>query len=213
MSEQRVLCVPRRCVENQEPFTPWGSADWLFRTAETGMRWLPRREAEASTEFIQPIPCALVVGEQKGYYVFRRINEGRADLKARLSLIVGGHIDWEADTPEFPQLVLSTLKREISEELRTDEPTSITPIGLVVDHTSLESSRHVGIVHEVVVNGSVKPLAKEEFSVRSRLIGRQHSTLALRRLRRIFDPWSAIIFCDYLAPSHPLDVGRQARLL
>ena len=213
MSEQRVLCVPRRCVENQEPFTPWGSADWLLHAAETGMRWLPRHEAEASTEFIQPIPCALVVGEQKGYYVFRRINEGRADLKARLSLIVGGHIDWEADTPEFPQLVQSTLTREIPKNcVPTSQPRSPQSAWSWTTHRSnhLDTS---ALCIEVVVNGSVKPLAKEEFSVRSRLIGRQYSTLALRRLRRIFDPWSAIIFCDYLAPSHALDVGRQARLL
>ena len=205
MSEQRVLCVPRRCVENQQSFTPWGSADWLFRTAETGMRWLPRREAEASTEFIQPIPCALVVSEQEKYYVFRHIREVRADLKARFSLIVGGHIDWEADTPEFSQLVRSTLTREISEELDINEETSITPIGLVVDHTSLESSRHVGIVHEVIVSGSVEPSAKGEFSISAKYSGLLYSAFALRRLRRFdpwsarFDPWSAIILRDYVA--------------
>ena len=215
MSEQRVLCVPRRCVENQEPFTPWRSAGWLFRAAKTEMKWLPRHEAEASAEFVQPIPCAFVVGKQEGYYVFRRINKGRADLKARLSLIVGGHIDWEADTPEFPQLVLSTLKREISEELSTDGITSIKPIGVVVDHTSLESSRHIGIVHQLVVSSLFKSLATEEFTRQSSRTGQLCSTFRLRTWHRDleFDPWSSIIFGDYLAPSHALDPGWQPRLL
>ena len=211
MDEQQVLCVERRCVENRRRFTPWRSADWLFQAAEAGMRWLPRSEAEASDEFIQPIPCALVLGEQQdGYYVFRRVKEGRADLSARLSLVVGGHIDWMAGEPEFPQLVRSTLTREISEDLCAGAPTSITPIGLVVDHSSVESSRHVGIVHEVVVSGAVSPVATEEFSLRSQYAGRLCSALDLSTLRTTLDPWSSIIFDDYVAPYHALD--RQGRL-
>ena len=213
MSEQQVLCLARRCVEDQQRFTPWRSADWLFQAAESGMRWLSRSEAEASDEFIQPIPCALVLGEDDGYYVFRRVNEGRADLRSRLSLIVGGHIDWEADAPEFPQLVRSTLTREISEELRTCQLTSVTPIGLVVDHTSVESSRHIGIVHEVVVKEPVRPLAAEEFVVRSSYTKRPYSTLELSARRAKLDPWSSIIFGDYLAPSYALEMGQQPRLL
>ena len=210
MSEQQVLCLARRCVEDRQRFTPWRAAGWLFQAAEAGMRWLPRSEAEASDEFVQPIPCALVLGEDDGYYVFRRVKEGRADLRARLSLVVGGHIDWEAEAPEFPDLVRSTLTREISEELYAEAPTSITPIGLVVDHTSLESSRHVGIVHEVVVNGPVSPVATEEFSLRSQYAGRLCSASDLSTLRTTFDPWSSIIFDDYVAPYHALD--RQGRL-
>ncbi len=213
MNEQRVLCVARWHIENRQRFTPWRSADWLFQAAESGMRWLPRSEAEVSDEFIQPIPCALVLGEDDGYYVFRRINEGRADLRSRLSLIVGGHIDWEADAPEFPQLVRSTLTREISEELRACQPASVTPIGLVVDHTSIESSRHIGIVHEVVVKEPVRPLAAEEFVVRSSYTKRPYSTLELSARRAKLDPWSSIIFGDYLAPSYALEMGQQPRLL
>lgn len=213
MSEQQVLCVSRGCVENRRRFTPWRSSDWLFQAAEAGMRWLPRSEAEASDEFIQPIPCALVLGEQQdGYYVFRRIKEGRADLSARLSLVVGGHIDWMAGEPEFSQLVRSTLTREISEELCAGAPTSITPIGLVVDHSSVESSRHVGIVHEVVLGGRIRPLATEEFSVWSSYIGRPYSTSELSARLGKLDPWSAIIFGDYLAPAYGREVGVQARL-
>ena len=213
MSEQQVLCLARWCVEDRQRFTPWRAADWLFRAAESGMRWLPRSEAEVSDEFIQPIPCALVLGEDDGYYVFRRVKEGRADLSARLSLIVGGHIDWEVEAPEFPDLVRSTLTREISEELRAEAPTSITPIGLVVDHTSVESSRHVGIVHEVVIEGPIRPLATEEFSVSSLYIGRPYSTSQLSAHRGELDPWSTIIFGDYLVPSYALDIGAQPRLL
>ena len=177
------------------------------------MRWLPRSEAEASDEFIQPIPCALALDEGGGYYLFLRIKERRADLRKRFSLIVGGHIDWEADAPEFPQLVRSTLTREISEELRVCQLASVTPIGLVVDHTSIESSRHVGIVHEVVFKGPVRARKAEEFSVWSKHSKHPYSISELSAHRAKLDPWSSIIFGDYLAPSYALEMGQQPRLL
>ncbi len=213
MNEQRVLCVARWHIENRQRFTPWRSADWLFQAAESEMRWLSRSEAEASDEFIQPIPCALVLDDGGGYYMFRRIKEKRADLRKRLSLIVGGHIDWAPEVPEFQDLVQSTLTREISEELRACQPTSVTPIGLVVDHTSIESSRHVGIVHEVVVEGLVRARKEEEFSIWSKYSKRPYSTSELSARRTEFDPWSSIIFGDYLAPSYALEMGQQPRLL
>lgn len=213
MDEQVVLCVSRHCLEDWRQFTPWNSADSLLRAAESGMKWLPRSEAEASDDYVQPIPCALILGERDGYYVFRRIREGRADLRSRLSLVIGGHIDWESGSRRFPQLVSSTLTREIAEELRTERPSVVRPVGIVVDHRSHESSRHIGVVHEVVVKGPVRPVAAEEFSLRSQDAGRLCSAYELSTLRRRLDPWSSIIFDDYVAPTYAPDIERQGRLL
>jgi len=68
-------------------------------------------------------------------------------------------------------------------------------------------------VHEVVVKEPVRPLATEEFSLRSSYIGRPYSTSELSARRTEFDPWSSIIFGDYLAPSYALEMGQQPRLL
>ena len=176
------------------------------------MKWLPRSEAEASDDYVQPIPCALILGERDGYYVFRRIREGRDDLRSRLSLVIGGHIDWEAGSLQFLQLVSSTLTREIAEELRAERASVVRPLGIVVDHRTRESSRHIGLVHEVVANGPVQPMAAEEFSLRSQDAGRLCSASELSKLRRRLDPWSSIIFDDYVAPTHTPDIERQTRL-
>ena len=217
MEDQRVLCLPRSSVDNLVRFTPWESADWLFRAAQEGMRWLPRGEAETSDEFIQPIPCALVLGADKGYYVFRHVSEGRPDLRARLSLIVGGHIDWDGGMSEFPELIEATLAREIREELDAEQMGPAKPVGLVMDHASIESSRHVGFVHEVTMTGPVRPTAGEEFALSSSYAGRLCGIAELSERLSMhhddLDPWSSIIFGDYIAPEYALDIGRQRQLL
>lgn len=211
--EQMVLCLPRRCIANRQRFTPWAVAEGMIHAAAADMKWLPRREAEAADDLIQPIPCAVVLGEGHGYHVFRRIAGGRADLRRRISLVVGGHIDWTEGDDDILSLVRSTLFREITEELGIDPPEMATPIGIVVDFSSTQASRHIGIVHQVVIDGRATPRATEEFSVRSKYVRKLHSAQELFSIRNHLDPWSRIIFGDYVRPTDPLGFGQQLRLV
>ncbi len=209
MLGQTVLCLPRECIANRDRFTHWQSADWLFDAAQSDMTWLPRQEAEDSYEYVQPIPCALILGEHSGYHVFRRIKGGRADLSARLTLVVGGHIESEPDVHEFGELLSATLQREIDEELNVTRQHSSKPVGVVIDQSSLDSSRHIGIVHEVVVGGTVKPVAYEEFAPSSTYAGRLCQPAEIASLNSSLDPWSSIIFSEFVATSFALEVGLQ----
>ena len=211
--EQVVLCLPRMCIADSERFTPWHTAVEKIRAAAEDMTWLPRHEAEAADHLIQPIPCAVVLGEEHTYHVFRRIADGRPDLRKRISLVIGGHIDWSEGDRDILSLVRSTLMREISEELGIDVPVTATPVGLVVDFSSTQASRHIGIVHEVVIAGRATPRATEEFSVRSRYVRRLYSAEELFTIRDHFDPWSRIVFGDYVRPSDSLGFGQQIRLI
>ena len=216
-NEQLVLCFPRSCIAGCGRFTPWQTmdAELMIQSAEANMRWLPRCQAEISDDLIQPIPCALVLGERQKYNVFRRINQGRPDLRRRISLVIGGHIDWIAGDKDFSSLLMMTLMREIVEELGIAPlpSSSAKPIGLVADFSSLESSRHLGIVYEVTIAGQIKPRATEEFSTRSQYVGKLCTSRELSALHKEFDPWSTIIFGDYINPSYSFDVGQQLSLL
>ena len=211
--EQSVLCFPRKHIEDCDRFTPWDSATGVIRSVESDMTWLPRREVEESEDLIQPIPCALVLGDRWGYRIFPRITEGRQDLRRKISLVVGGHIDRITERTDFASLVLMTLERELIEELGTAPSAEATPIGLVIDNSSPEASRHVGIVHEVIISGQVKPIAFEEFSIGSKNAGRLCTKKELSDLHSKLDPWSTIIFADYINPSYCFDVGKQLTLL
>ena len=211
--EQTVLCLPRMCIADLDRFTPWRMAAGVIRAAAAEMQWLPRGEAEAANDLVQPIPCAIVIGEQHSYHVFRRIAIGRPDLRKRVSLIVGGHIDEPEHQRDIFSLVNSTLKREIAEELGIEPPEKTKPIGMVVDFSSTQASRHIGIVHEIAIEGRATPQATEEFSVRSKYVRQLYSSQELFNMRRAFDPWSRIIFGNYLRPSNALEFGDQLCLI
>lgn len=209
---EAVLSFPRDCIIGCRRFTPWEVAGSVMRSAEENMVWMPRHRAEESRDWIQPIPCAIVLAEQEKYHVFRRIKQGRADLRSRISLLVGGHIDREPGIEMLSSLISGTLKREIAEELGITHLDIIKPIGLVVDFSSIEASRHIGVVHEVWSEGPVRPIAIEEFSSETKFIERLYSPEELPVFRRYFDPWSVILFGDYINPSYSLDLGQQGKL-
>lgn len=212
-ADQVVLCLPRERFANFDRFTPWTQASDTVASAQMEMRWIPRAEAESSENLVQPIPCALVRGEDTSLHVFRRIKEGRQDLSGRITLVIGGHIDSGSFEDELLSLAAATLVKELDEEL-TSIPAfeNREPVGVVIDRSSPESSRHVGIVFEVAATGTVKPKAKEEFSMGSKYAGTKCSLAELPQFRKQFDPWSAILFADYINPSRSSLVGHQASL-
>ena len=211
--DEAVLSFPRDCIRSCRRFTPWEVAGPVMESAEEHMVWMPRHRAEASEDWIQPIPCAIVLGEQRKYHVFRRIDGGRSDLRSKISLLIGGHIDQGVGIDVLSSLIIDTLEREIAEELGINHLDIVKPIGLVVDFSSIEASRHIGVVHEVFSENPVRPIAIEEFSSQSKYIGQLYSPGELPMFKRDFDPWSVILFGDYINPSYSFDLGQQGRLL
>ena len=171
--------------------------------------WVARQDAEVSDNWIQPIPCALIRNHSQRYFTLRRIRHTRPDLRTRISLVVGGHIDAPNHDQPSPALFLETLQRELVEELRLSDIDVFQPIGIVADTTSIEASRHVAFVYEVRASRSLTSHAPEEFSRRSKLTAQFLAPKELHRLRHMLDPWSAILFEDYIAPQGALRIATQ----
>ena len=74
----------------------------------------------------------------------------------------------------------------------------LKPVGMVVDSSSVTASRHIGIVYEATVIEEIKSSASEEFSVGSKYNGKFLSVKSLSKFRSEFDPWSFILFSQYL---------------
>jgi predicted NUDIX family phosphoesterase len=168
-----------------------------------GSVWLARDAAEVSDEWVQPIPCALIRSHSNRYLTLRRIRTGREDLRSRISLVVGGHIDRPSevavDELTNPDILLQTLHRELNEELGLSAVEATKPVGIVIDRSSISASRHIAFVYEVTATGLLFTSAVEEFSIRSRITGQYFTAIELARFRRAFDPWSRIIFDDWIA--------------
>jgi predicted NUDIX family phosphoesterase len=214
-SNQEVLVVPREIFRGHNQML-WRYGPSFFDRLLRSAAWLPRVVAETSDEWLQPIPCALVRGFGDRYLTLRRVRGGRDDLNARISLVVGGHID-AADQMSYvegagPELFIETLRRELIEELQLSAIETLDQVGIVIDISSIEASRHIAFVYEISSVHPVSTRALEEFSVRSKFTGQFFSPSALVPFRKSFDPWSRILFDYWIAPRNNIRISDQGQL-
>ena len=205
---QEILVFPRSFLNDKGEFIQQDEAKQLIESLSVAVDWMPREEAESSEAWVQPIPCAIFRDASGKYCVFRQIRQRRKDLSQRLSLVVGGHVDRCAESSLLPEVLSETVKREVWEEVGIVLDHTPSLVGMVVDASSLMASRHVGFIYQVDVNTDVKSLSSEEFSIRSEYNGRflnmeDHTKFRLKEGRLAFgslqfDPWSSIIYAQYL---------------
>ena len=211
-NRREILVFPRAALPAGIRFAPWAEAGPILEAVAAGMTWMPRLVAERSEEWLQPIPCAIIRNDHQEYRVLRRVKQERADLSSRVSLVVGGHIDRCPGSSDLTSLLSATLERELDEELGISNLPEVQSIGVVVDTSSVAASRHIGFVNEIVVADHFMPKAVEEFSTRSKLHSQSYRRKELSNFRKEFDPWSRIIFADYIVPSYSSTIGIQPGL-
>jgi predicted NUDIX family phosphoesterase len=205
---KEILVFPRRCIQSSDRFVPWSDAAPVILCANANAVWLPRHEAERSKEWVQPIPCAFIRDHAHRYCLLQRIRQTRADLRDRISLIVGGHVERSYDHDSLQSFLLLTLKRELNEELGIQSLSKVRPVGLVVDSLSIKASRHIAFIYEVVIESCLRVRAAEEFSLRSKFTGYFSTPDELSQFHTKFDPWSLLLFEDYINP-RSIKMARQ----
>ncbi len=210
--EQVVLVAPRHYFASADRFVERSDTAKLLLTLSDKCRWMLRSEAEVSEEWVQPIPVALLANSKGNWCILRRTKETRFDLEAKLTLVLGGHVDADNGTVDLSRLLTETLLRELQEEVGVTSDREPKLLGLIVDNSSLLSSRHVALVFVVVTEQEVRSQAPEEFAKRSRYSGRFLPTSELMALHGQFDPWSNVLIEDFLAPQVGLRLSRQPRL-
>ena len=210
---QEILVLPRDGFNGLDGFIEWSRACRLVDSVAECAKWIPRTEAEISDQWVQPIPCAVFRDSRRRYCLFRQARQQRPDLSHRLSLVIGGHIDSECEFESIHQIFENTVYREVSEEVGIHLSCPLKPIGMVIDATSLRASRHIGFIYEVVVDEEVKSLSSAEFSVRSKYNGQFFSRESLSEKSSHLDPWSYVLFHQFLNDGFPMDIGRQSKFL
>ena len=208
---QTIMVLPREYVSGLDGFFAWPYTSKLVDSIASSVRWMSRIEAESSEQWVQPIPCAIFLDSSGRYCVFRQARQQRPDLTRRVSFIVGGHVDSDGADKPVSSLFEETLRREIAEEIGVTLDGLLQPVGMVVDGTSITASKHIGFVYEVVIDREIRPLSADEFAVRSKYNGQFLSVETLSGLRLRLDPWSSILFSQYMSSRPYWDIGRQSK--
>ena len=147
-STEQILVVPANWVNGlcQQGFTSDIHPDFLAKLPEMAF-FMDRPVAETNPKFRQIIPYVLVKYQDKYLTVTRRTTQTETRLHNKVSLGIGGHINPIDGEPE--NILDAGLRRELSEELATDNPPSLHNlklIGLICDNTDEVSQVHLGVV-------------------------------------------------------------------
>ena len=213
-NSQDVLVVPRDVVSILGGFVPWWAIDPVTMAAlSASYDWSPRLSAERSSDLVQLIACAVVRDVNGNYSVSRRIGATRKDLHWKLTLLYGGHVERVEDSLDLTELLQANLLRELSEEIGVSDVDKIEIVGTVNDLTNLASSRHIAIVFNVSTSGEVSVQAGEEFSLGSEYCGEFLDSAGLAPLEHRFDPWSRLLFHNWISPDSSGEVGLQLGLM
>lgn len=161
--------------------------------------FIDRPVAEADPGFRQVIPYVLV--RRNGMYltVTRHRTQGEPRLHDMMSVGIGGHINPVDGDPE--DLLDAGLKRELSEELATDNPpgwSDLKPLGLICDDADEVSRVHLGIV--------LRWDAPETVPIREtdKMHGEYLTPAAIGAVRDRLENWSVLVYDGLIAPvAHP----------
>ena len=207
MPANQVLVFPRAIFGDVFSLLPWDSIQEQIEEIESTFSWLHRPDAELSLHLVQAIPCGFIRDHEGRYCVLRRVENSRNDLNRKLSLVVGGHIDKPHKDSSFRATMSLNLMRELDEEvgIRPEEPPR--PVGVIIDDSSIQASRHVAFLHEIT-SEQVLPRAPEEFAVRSKYSGTFMPAARIAEMSHGFDPWSRLLIEEYVCRG---DVRPQAR--
>ena len=207
---QDVLVVPRETVSELKGFAAWSEIDAATIAALSQTRaWMPRRDAEKSSDMVQLIPCAVVRDGAGNYNVSRRKADARKDISRKMTLLYGGHAERVEGCDDLADILKENLRRELEEEISLTsadlDDCDMEIIGAVNDLASVKSSRHLAVVFNVpVAGGNVSVRADEEFARRSKYRGEFMDVAQIVKLQsnkqNQFDPWSKLLFQDWIRP-------------
>lgn len=189
----KVLCFPRGLLPKRTGLLSQKETRRLLRRVDGQKTFVPRPEAERSDSLVQIIGCAVITDERGLHHALETPPTDAYESEGNLSLIVGGHTERAGPddlTQSAERLARRAARREIAEELGRRPPGRLTPLGLLIDASSIGNSRHVGLLHTCRIDGPIYP-DSSEFRADSPLSGR-YTTEQLSKLLPLMDPWSRI---------------------
>lgn len=155
-------------------------------------QFMLREEAEKDPAFRQIIPYVLVHYNNKYLAVTRHQTQGEVRLHGKVSIGIGGHINPVDGKPA--DLLDAGLRRELSEELATDNPPGLANlklVGVICDDTDEVSRVHLGVVMQWEVNQPI------EIRETDKMHGEYLTLEQISAHQDRFENWSRLVY-DHL---------------
>lgn len=161
----------------------------FIRTLPGKAFFMDRPDAERDPSFRQVIPYTLVRHNGKYLTVTRHSTQGEARLHNLMSFGIGGHINPVDEVEE--DILNSGLKRELSEELDTDDPPGLKDLeflGLICSDDNEVSRVHLGLVLRWIVD---EPVVVRETD---KMHGEYMSVDEIAEHRDRLENWSRLVY-------------------
>ena len=153
--------------------------------------FMERRACETDSRFKQIIPYNIIAHEDRVLLLRRSAGQGEARLHHKFSIGVGGHIN-PVDAEEGRDKVLERgCLREISEEIRIDEPFEPRPVGVINDESNPVGSVHFGVVFLVrLAEGRVR--VRETSMMTAEFRAAEEIRRMAAEKQEAFESWSSL---------------------
>ena len=122
--------------------------------------FVERAYAERTPTLKQVIPYTIVTRDGAVFLLKRTTRGGESRLHNKLSIGVGGHVnpvdlpDSVDGAPASRNPVTAATRREIAEELHTDDTYEVRSVGILNDDTNPVGAVHVGLVSSAGHSGT-----------------------------------------------------------
>ena len=188
-------------------YLPWEQAQETIKPAN--LLWVPRSEAEANQNLTQIIPSAIITAQHRQYHTFKRCSSDFEQLADKLSIIIGGHCDFEdiptpdadgitatqpaASAQDYARVFQRAMTREVQEEVSFQVETIIEPTALVTDRTTPKTAQHTALIYQITCHRRLYAQAPEEFVTNPAHNGVLRNIDELLTIPHQLDPWTRII--------------------
>lgn len=152
-----------------------------------------RDKVEQDPSWIQIIPQALVVYNNKILVNKRLKKQTETRLHDKFSLSIGGHLNPEDNFYPHLDIIQMGLFREVSEEIILDIPFSTKYMGLVYDDSSEVSKVHLGVWFLLT------PISDTiEINEKDKMEAFFSNIEELENFKDNFESWANIIYTHYI---------------
>ena len=221
------VVIDSRLVKYLPDYLPWQQAHEVINP--TNLLWVPRSEAEATLDLTQVIPSAIISAQPHQYHTFKRRSSDFEQLANKVSIIIGGHCDYDDIQPDnyqelttdhqqlsdwaqyFGQVFQRTVARELMEEVGYNirprrynaAAPNIKPVAVVRDQSSTKTAQHLAIIYPITCHHKLYAAAPEEFAPDVQNNGILKHIHQLQRNPAALDPWTRIISNHITSSTNP----------